>query len=269
MAIEQEPSGIRASGRHIFIALPAYTGAVCVETFRSLVGMCFMLMKRGDLISVQEDQGNSMIAHSRDMLIAKFLETDCTHMLWVDSDVCFSTTDAMKLIDSEHDFTACVYPQKSAAEKYAVQWATEHAELRADKAGFLEVAAVPAGLMCQKRAAIERLCEHYKPTLWYDDKNAPGDGGVALFSNLHIGTMYWGEDFSFCKRWRDIGGRIWILPEARLGHVGRHMYTGAIGPWLKRGMPSNIGDSRALAKDIGVEEFNIGAPKRPEVTGNE
>ena len=29
-----------------------------------------------------------------------------------------------------------------------------------------------------------------------------------------------GEDMSFCQRWRDLGGDIWLLADAPLGHEG-------------------------------------------------
>jgi len=37
---------------------------------------------------------------------------------------------------------------------------------------------------------------------------------------------YLGEDFAFCKRWKDIGGtcHAWIMDY--ITHVGEHQYTG-------------------------------------------
>ena len=37
------------------------------------------------------------------------------------------------------------------------------------------------------------------------------------------------EDYSFCRRWRDIGGEIWIDLDSRFSHVGNYVYKGDLG----------------------------------------
>ena len=37
---------------------------------------------------------------------------------------------------------------------------------------------------------------------------------------------YLGEDFAFCKRWKDIGGKCYAWVNDYLAHVGEHRYTG-------------------------------------------
>ena len=39
---------------------------------------------------------------------------------------------------------------------------------------------------------------------------------------------YLTEDYSFCRRWRLLGGRIYVLREAELGHVGNYVYRGSL-----------------------------------------
>jgi hypothetical protein len=41
-----------------------------------------------------------------------------------------------------------------------------------------------------------------------------------------------GEDFAFCKRWRDIGGscHAWVMDQ--IIHVGEHQYAGRFGDEL-------------------------------------
>jgi len=40
------------------------------------------------------------------------------------------------------------------------------------------------------------------------------------------------EDLVFCKRWRELGGDVWVDPEVRLGHVGAFTYAGAVAEIL-------------------------------------
>ena len=38
--------------------------------------------------------------------------------------------------------------------------------------------------------------------------------------------VYLSEDFSFCKHWRDCGGKIWLDRESKLTHVGSYEFIG-------------------------------------------
>ena len=48
-----------------------------------------------------------------------------------------------------------------------------------------------------------------------------------FFDTLHDPETktYLGEDFAFCKRWRDIGGKCYCLVNDYITHVGEHQYT--------------------------------------------
>ena len=91
---------------------------------------------------------------------------------------------------------------------------------------------MPSGFMRLSRACLTKMVLAH-PQRRFRDTNSPAGYAHALFDNIHIGDDYWGEDFSFCKRWRDIGGTIWIDPELVLGHCGLKTFTGSIGEWLK------------------------------------
>ena len=38
--------------------------------------------------------------------------------------------------------------------------------------------------------------------------------------------LYLPEDYTFCKRWRDMGGEIWADLQSRLDHVGPAVFHG-------------------------------------------
>ena len=37
---------------------------------------------------------------------------------------------------------------------------------------------------------------------------------------------YLSEDYAFCRRWRDIGGKIWVDLQCKLLHLGQHNFRG-------------------------------------------
>jgi len=42
-----------------------------------------------------------------------------------------------------------------------------------------------------------------------------------------------GEDYSFCYKWISIGGKVWIDPEIKMGHIGIKVFEGHLGNYLR------------------------------------
>lgn len=72
------------------------------------------------------------------------------------------------------------------------------------------------------------------PDLRFDDERPELRGlrvpTVALFSLMHRQRWLLSEDFSFCKRWRDMGEKVWLYlgPGSPVSHEGEWIYQGAI-----------------------------------------
>ena len=49
-----------------------------------------------------------------------------------------------------------------------------------------------------------------------------------LFDTLHDPKTkrYFGEDFGFCQRWADMGGKVFIYVNDYITHVGEYQYSG-------------------------------------------
>ena len=56
-----------------------------------------------------------------------------------------------------------------------------------------------------------------------------------FFDTLHdpVTKTYMGEDFAFCKRWKDIGGKCYAYVNDTIIHVGEHQYEGCFADELK------------------------------------
>lgn len=223
----------KAPGRHVWIAVPAYTGTIHMSTMRSIIADMLALADRGDRVTIFDESGNAMIGDCRGLICAKFLESDATDLVFVDSDVSWAAGSLVKLVDHPVDFVAGIYPQRRDPEAYTVQWVQSREHLIADPAtGLLEVEGVPAGFMRLSRAMLERMVQAYPDTQFYCAE-APNETVWDLFGAYRIGRVKFGEDFSFCRRWRDIGGQVWIDPEIRMGHCGYKTFMGSLGDWLR------------------------------------
>lgn len=217
--------------KHVWVAIPAYTGTIHLGTMRSIFTDLLTLKDRGDAFTIFDESGNALIADCRALIVAKFLESDATDLVFVDSDVLWEAGALVRLVDHPVDFVAGIYPQRRDPIDYCVQWDLSKDELHAE-AGLLEVHGVPAGFMRLTRAMLEKMVMLYPDTQFHCEQ-APNNTAYALFDPYRIGKMKLGEDYAFCRRWRDIGGKVWVDPEIKMGHVGFKTFGGHLGDWLK------------------------------------
>lgn len=219
------------AGKHVFIAIPAYTGQIHLGTMRSILTDLLTLQERGDMVTIYDECGNALLADGRAVMVAKFLDAGATDLVFVDSDVIWEAGALIKLVDAPVDFVVGVYPQRKDPIAYSVQWVPDRDELWAEN-GLLEVAGVPFGFARLTRGAIERMIDAYPETEFYVE-TMQDTKVYALFESWRDGNIKFGEDYSFCRRWREIGGNIWIDPEILMGHVGFKTFMGSIGQWLR------------------------------------
>lgn len=219
--------------RHVFISVPSYTGTVHVPTMRSLIAECLALKDAGVAFTLHDEVGSALIGDCRALMVARFLASDATDLFFVDHDVMWEAGAIARLLQHPVDFVAGIYPQRAEPENYPVSWLLSEKELRANpEHGLLEVEGVPAGFTRMSRAMLEKMVSFYPNTEFYC-ADAPNERAWALFDPYRIGKLKLGEDYAFCRRWRDIGGKVWADPEIKMGHIGIKAFAGHLGNWLR------------------------------------
>jgi hypothetical protein len=221
--------------RNIIIALPAYTGLVHCGTMRSLLYDVAALMNAGHHVRVVEEVGNADIARCRSMIVAKFLsQPQATHLVMIDTDVCWEHGGLVRLVEAGVDFVAGAYPMRVGdGTQFHMRMLPREVHTADPKTGLVEVEAVPAGFMCLSRSMLERMRDRH-PETKFSFRECPGGVAWDLFE------AYWetdadglrhkyGEDYSFCKRWRDMGGQVWVDPSISMGHLGTKIWKGRLG----------------------------------------
>jgi hypothetical protein len=220
--------------RHLFLVLPSYTGHIWVPTAASLIYNLWNLQEtRVELCPILFD---AQIAMSRSQAAMLFLASSASDMIMCDWDMVFSAPSIAQLISHPVDIVGCDYPRRTEPIGYSTRFLRDRSGKRfnvtPDENGLIEVEAVPTGLMKISRNAVEQMIEAY-PDLHYIDELMPNKKGCALFSNLFENSRSWGEDISFCRRWRRIGGKVYLDPAIAIGHWGHKQFTGDYNHWLK------------------------------------
>jgi len=200
---------------------------------------------------------SSLVTQGRNLCVAEFLNhsDNSDYLLFIDSDIDFEANTIFKMIGADKDIIACPYPMKmiDTDRMWAKLHQTDLIKTKDDllKAGYsfplkmdnkdninidhgvIEVSHAPTGCMLIKREVIEKMIKHhpelkiYQPTI-VNGKETAKENFYNLFDTLHdVETKrYFGEDFGFCQRWTDMGGKVYIYALDYITHVGEHQYCG-------------------------------------------
>jgi hypothetical protein len=220
----------------VYIGTPCYGGQICVETVISLMTTIANLSRHGIATGPDLRRANCYIAHERNFHVKRFLEGSCSHLLFVDADVSWSEPDAvLKMLRCGYDVVGGVYPHKSAAGDFPVRIiphpVTGMTQVDA-RTGAILCEGIPTGFMLIRRAALEKMIAAM-PDKRYIGRGIEGSPTFYnLFECVQDGDHWWGEDYTFCRRWRALGGQIWAYPDISFAHHGAKDYTGNLHQWL-------------------------------------
>jgi hypothetical protein len=241
-------------------ATPCYISAVSMNYVTSIYEMALHNQRFG-LEAILHMHSESLITRARNKMLIRFLaDESLTHLFWIDSDIAFTPQSVCRLLLADRDIVAGVYPMKSFKwpeggvpagatradfeDRYAEYPFNPigHGALKvsayADADGFVEVAEAPTGFMCIKREAILRMMKHY-PQLNYVPDGPPNNPEAHLHWLLFDCMVdpdsgrYLSEDYAFCRRWRDMGGKVWVDLQCKLVHLGQHNFRGDLAESLR------------------------------------
>jgi hypothetical protein len=197
----------------------------------SLFGAKEALITNGIESELEIFDGNCHVDDARNRLVRDFLESECTELVFVDTDVRFTPEDIVKLILHDKDVVAGIYPLKQDDEDFPVRFID--GEIWADKNGLIEVESVPTGFLKIRKAVIEKL---YENAVKFKSKQDYGYRMLTpiIFERTVIEHRRLGGDYEFCRKWKEIGGKIYIDPEMSFGHSGQTEWAGRLGDFLRK-----------------------------------
>lgn len=161
---------------------------------------------------------NPYISGARASLLRKALDAQSDVVVFIDHDVAWDPEDLVILLETEGDVVAGTYRFKDDGDE--AYMGTVHTDPENDKPllrdsdGAIAAKLVPAGFLKVTAEAVDRFMGAY-PELCYGKRYAPS---VDLFNHGAHGGKWWGEDYAFSRRWAELGGDLWIVPNLNLTH---------------------------------------------------
>ncbi len=235
---------------HLLIATPCYGGLVTQRYMQSICALLQCGGARGWGVSVELLGYDSLIPRARNTLVATFLDQpEATHLMFIDADIGFQPEQVERMLAFDREVVAGMYPLKlidydpavigrvqagetlqAAQTRYVGALAANAMEHAKD--GFAPGLYAGTGFMLIRRSALERMIQSYPQTRYTacHDRQAPrlSTNNYALFDGMIEPETreYLSEDYTFCHRWRAIGGTLWLDTRSQLIHVGATEFAG-------------------------------------------
>jgi hypothetical protein len=233
----------------LVVATPVYGGAHPLFV-RSLLDLQRAMDARG-IPFRWETIGDSLVSRARNNLVARLLdEPGWTHLLFADADEAFRPESVARLLEVDLEIVGAAVPLKhldwGRVAAAAASGITDPAALATAATGLVghplpgasiehrngvpvvEMARIGCGFMMIRRTVFERMRDHFGEALAYA-RDAHGGSDYpatryAFFRTVNESRTEHPEDFSFCERWRQMGGRIFMLPGETVLHIGEQVF---------------------------------------------
>lgn len=194
---------------HIAIATPE-PGTVKTGYMRSVIETLLDLSKDNTPWTWITEPGNH-VWMQRNFLADRLLSSNASHIFFVDSDMTFDGSLCRRLLSHTKPMIGAAYCLKELPPRWNVKFRPGPFSVRD---GIAQCESIGFGAVLIERLVIERMTKDASQTSTANNEKVPN-----LFGDDSLG-----EDFAFCRRWRDLGGEIWALLDAKIGHIGDYAY---------------------------------------------
>jgi hypothetical protein len=171
------------------------------------------------------------------------LNTDASHLLFVDADIKFNPSDVADMIRANKPIIVGPAPMKAINWDRVKEGVKNEANDLRKLTGFFALTELEGhsiknrkepfqikhggtGFMLIKRETFDELSKHVDK---YDGgASIPQGSSVYNFFQVLVkdGKLL-SEDYFFCDKFRSIGGTVWAAPWCELGHFGSYLFSGS------------------------------------------
>jgi hypothetical protein len=249
--------------KHIFIATPCYGGQIGEPFFRSMMRFVILCNKYDIQYTISTLANESLITRGRNTLNSFFMENKAaTHLFFIDADIEFQPEDILRMVAYDKPIVVGAYPKK------AINWESIITAARRNDAetpetieghssnyvvnfdflkdsdgnptpkvqivdNLVKLKDAGTGFMCIRKDVVQQMFDNHPELKYVNDINVDQKFEpfmYALFDCIidPVSKRYLSEDYTFCRRWQDMGGDVWLDPRTALNHVGHYTFRGNI-----------------------------------------
>ena len=249
--------------KHIFIATPCYGGQIGEPYFRSMMKLAILCNKYDIPYTVSTLANESLITRGRNTLVSFFMENkDATHLFFVDADIEFNPEDMLRMVAYDKPVVVGAYPKKainwesiisaarnseketpSSIEGHSSNYVVNFDFVKDEKGevtpgvqineNLVKLKDAGTGFMCIRKDVIQKLFDAHEELKYVNDINVDMKYEPFMYSLFDgiidpVSRRYLSEDYTFCRRWQDLDGEVYLDPRTALNHVGHYTFRGNI-----------------------------------------
>src|SRR5512139_3722942 len=208
----------------VAICTPCRAGYVRYEHMLSCIDTFTLARQRDVSLFHFVAAGCSLLARTRNQLVAAALEKDCDWIVFIDDDIGLSAEDFFKLIDHDVDVVGAAPARRHRRwddkPAVAVKPIDKNVvtEFETTVGRLWEVERLATAFLAIRTSvfkAIEPLTEPFR-----SEENKYRTRTWFYHDLIEIDGELWdeGEDYNFCRKWVNVGGTCFLDPDIRLRH---------------------------------------------------
>jgi hypothetical protein len=215
--------------KKLFVAMPVYR-VMDVYTAQALIKLTAeQLTKQEFGLSMKMHVGECPIGRARNDLTHEFLQSDCTDILFIDSDIVFSYEQVNKILNHEEDIVGGFYCKKQEGKVSPVCNVLSEVEQPNEK-GLLRVKYMGTGFLKVSRKVFEVMIQELGKDLAYTDDR---DGKTIKYDFWRMGVAkdcvtgikrWLSEDWQFCQFAIECGFPVYADASILLNHSGSAIF---------------------------------------------
>lgn len=238
----------------VMVCCPMYGGMANGLFVKSCIDLQSYFQNHGIILQFSFLFNESLITRARNYLADEFLRSDCTHLLFIDSDIEFNSEDVLTMLHLDKEIICGPYPKKSInfnAIKNAVLKNNDIPTSELEKLvgeyvwnpipgtnqmkidNPIEVMESGTGFMLIKREVFNKFKEEYPHQEYTPDhigqQHFDGKRKIHAYFDTDIDPIsnrYRSEDYYFCQMCRAVGIKVWLCPWMKLSHQGTFSFKG-------------------------------------------
>ena len=212
----------------VLIGTPSYDGRIDVWFANSLVATVKEAEKKGIHVHAIYTSYDSLVQRARNDLVRLALDGGYDTLFFIDSDVEWEPEWFFRLLERPEPIVGGALVKKFDKEGYTVKILNKTLKYSEDRK-LLEVDGVGTGFLKVDKFALEEL--------WLASDPYTHDGiNQRMIFNLLIdddGDLI-SEDYVMCKKWQNLGYKVWLDPTITCNHIGIKKFKGDLNKFLDK-----------------------------------
>ena len=204
------------------IGTPCVGGQVSSLYAQSVLHFQSTCLNRKDIqLELVAHWGDSLTTRALQGLVTQFLgHPSATYLLFIHDNIGFEPEQVFRLLNFDGDIVAAALPLKKIGQEKPRETTlfdfVPDTSLPETKNGFVKALSAGTGLMLIKRAVLQTMASQYQSLRYRSEISAPPEDlrywSYAFFNSLieEKTNKFLNADESFCKRWTDLDGEIWV-----------------------------------------------------------